>query len=126
MPIKAVIWDLGGVILRTEETAPRQQLADRLGMARYDLEELVFHSPSGMQAQRGEISVEQHWEKLRQELNLSQEEMPAVARGILGRRPHRYWPAGRYPQPAPTNSPRPAQQRLLGFTPGYYGVLGVW
>ncbi len=84
MPIKAVIWDLGGVILRTEETAPRQQLADRLGMARYDLEELVFHSPSGMQAQRGEISVEQHWEKLRQELNLSQEEMPAVREAFWG------------------------------------------
>ncbi len=84
MPIKAVIWDLGGVILRTEETAPRQQLADRLGMARYDLEELVFHSPSGMRAQRGEISVEQHWENLRQELNLSKEEMPAVREAFWG------------------------------------------
>jgi epoxide hydrolase-like predicted phosphatase len=78
MPIKSVIWDLGGVILRTEDPAPRQELADRLGMTRSDLEELVFHSPSGMRAQHGEISVEEHWENVRIILQLSVQEMPAV------------------------------------------------
>ena len=84
MSIQAVIWDLGGVILRTEDAVPRQQLADRLGMPRYDLEELVFHSSSGMRAQRGEISVEQHWENLRQELNLPKAEMPSVREAFWG------------------------------------------
>jgi FMN phosphatase YigB (HAD superfamily) len=32
MTIKAVFFDLGGVIVRTEFYTPRQQLADRLGM----------------------------------------------------------------------------------------------
>ena len=32
MTIRAVFFDLGGVILRTEYQAPRQQLAERLGM----------------------------------------------------------------------------------------------
>jgi epoxide hydrolase-like predicted phosphatase len=78
MPIKAVIWDLGGVILRTQDSTPRQELADRLGMPRSDLEELVFHSASGMRAQRGEISVEEHWENLQVILRLTDSEMPAV------------------------------------------------
>jgi glucose-1-phosphatase len=84
MPIQAVIWDLGGVILRTEDAAPRLQLAERLGMPRYDLEELVFHSPSGMRAQLGEISVEQHWENIRRELNLTEQEMPTVREAFWG------------------------------------------
>ena len=84
MPIKAVIWDLGGVILRTEDYIPRQKLADRLGMTRLDLEELVFHSPSGMRAQRGEISVEEHWENLRLALGLAEQELPAVQQAFWG------------------------------------------
>ena len=84
MPIKAVIWDLGGVILRTEDYTPRQKLADRLGMTRHDLEELVFHSPSGMRAQRGEISVEEHWENLRLALGLAEQELPAVQQAFWG------------------------------------------
>ena len=84
MPIKAVIWDLGGVILRTEDYTPRQKLADRLGMTRPDLEELVFHSPSGMRAQRGEISVEEHWENLRLALGLAEQELPAVQQAFWG------------------------------------------
>jgi glucose-1-phosphatase len=84
MSIRAVIWDLGGVILRTEDPTPRQELADRLGMPRSDLEELVFHSPSGMRAQHGEISVEEHWENLRKTLHLSAQEMPAVRQAFWG------------------------------------------
>ncbi len=34
MTIRAVFFDLGGVILRTEYQAPRQQLAERLGLGR--------------------------------------------------------------------------------------------
>jgi len=42
MTIKAVFFDLGGVILRTEYQAPRQHLAERLGMEYEDLSTLVF------------------------------------------------------------------------------------
>ncbi len=33
MPIKAVIFDLGGVLVRTEDQAPRRALAERLGIS---------------------------------------------------------------------------------------------
>jgi len=84
MPIKAMIWDLGGVILRTEDPLPRQQLADQLGMARDDLEELVFHSPSGISAQLGEISVQEHWNNIRQILGIPAHEIPAFQKAFFG------------------------------------------
>ena len=59
--IKALIWDMGGVLLRTEDGIPRKRLAGRLGTTRRALEELVFGSPSAKQAMRGEIAVEEHW-----------------------------------------------------------------
>jgi len=71
MKIKAIIWDMGGVLLRTEDDAPRQRLAERLGKSRSELEELVFWGESGSRAQLGEITIDQHWENLRGELNLT-------------------------------------------------------
>ena len=84
MPIKAVIWDLGGVILRTEDPQPRQQLADRLGISRDDLEELVFHGASGRRAQLGEISVNEHWDNVRQILGIPVQDLPALQQAFWG------------------------------------------
>ncbi len=71
MSIKAVIWDLGGVLLRTEDGGPREQLAKQFGISRSELERLVFTSPTGQRAQLGEIPVEQHWADLARRLDLS-------------------------------------------------------
>jgi epoxide hydrolase-like predicted phosphatase len=59
--IQAVIWDLGGVLVRTEDPAPRQSLAARFGLERRELEELVFNSEPGVKAQLGQISEDQLW-----------------------------------------------------------------
>ncbi len=70
MAIKAIIWDLGGVLVRTEDYSPRHALADRLDIASADLEQLVFSNELGMRAQRGEITIEEHWENIRQYFGL--------------------------------------------------------
>ncbi len=62
MTIKAIIWDLGGVLVRTEDQAPRTALADRLGLSRQELEQTVFESEMGLRAQRGEIDPVGLWE----------------------------------------------------------------
>ena len=67
--IKAVFFDLGGVIVRTEYQAPRQHLAESLGMEYEDLEKLVFAGPSGQQASVGEISTEEHWAQVTKRLS---------------------------------------------------------
>ena len=61
MSIRAVFFDLGGVILRTEFQAPRQQLADWLGLEYDDLYEIVFYGDTGLKASMGEISSDDHW-----------------------------------------------------------------
>jgi epoxide hydrolase-like predicted phosphatase len=75
MAINAIIWDLGGVLVRTSDYASRDALAARHGMKRAALEELVYGEESGHQAQLGLIDVQQHWENLRAALGLSSDEV---------------------------------------------------
>jgi epoxide hydrolase-like predicted phosphatase len=71
MELKAVIFDFGGVLVRTEDRTPRQELAKELGMSFAEIEQLVFSSPSGKQAAQGLLSAQQHWEKLGKTLGFS-------------------------------------------------------
>jgi len=61
MTIRAVFFDLGGVIVRTEYQSPRQRLAERLGMEYDDLVRLVFDSPTAQQATVGGMTSTEHW-----------------------------------------------------------------
>jgi len=78
MTIKAVFFDLGGVIVRTEFQAPRQQLADRLGMDFDDLNKLVFDSDTSNRASVGEISSAEHWALVVQRLKRPASELAAI------------------------------------------------
>ena len=46
MTIRAVFFDFGGVIMRTEFQAPRQHLAERFKMDYDDIDKAVFGSDS--------------------------------------------------------------------------------
>ncbi len=84
MPLKAIIWDVGGVLVRTADRRPRTALASRLGTTYENLEHLVFNSPSGRAAQLGEITTAQNWENVRQQLGFSAAETPAVQAEFFG------------------------------------------
>jgi glucose-1-phosphatase len=74
--IKAIIFDVGGVLLRTEDYAPRARLAQRLGMTREHLEKLVFDSDSAMAATVGKKTAREHWQTVWQSLNIPEAEWP--------------------------------------------------
>lgn len=78
MSIRAVFFDLGGVIVRTEYQSPRERLAERLGMEYEDLNRIVFDSETGYQASIGAITSLQHWESVMKRLKRPFEEMTAV------------------------------------------------
>lgn len=78
MTIEAIIFDFGGVLLRTADFTPRERLAVRLGMDRRELEAFIFGGESGYQAQKGEISVQQHWENLASQLHYSRHEFKSL------------------------------------------------
>jgi epoxide hydrolase-like predicted phosphatase len=61
MSIRAVFFDFGGVIMRTEYQAPRQKLAERFNLDYDEIDKAVFGSDSARRASLGEITEEQHW-----------------------------------------------------------------
>ncbi len=84
MPIKAVIWDIGGVIARTEDLTPRDQLAAELGVTRDHLNYLFFSGPNGTRAQKGEIRRAELITITRAELDLAPNECPDLVDRFFG------------------------------------------
>jgi len=78
MNIRAIFIDLGGVIVRTEYQAPRQHLAERLGMEYEDLVKQVFDDETGRQASLGQLSEDEHWAAVMRKLRLPESETQAV------------------------------------------------
>ncbi len=75
--IRAIVFDMGGVILRTEDPSPRERLARNFGVTRQALEEMVFMSSSSKLAEVGEISEAEHWKNVLDQLGVPEEERPA-------------------------------------------------
>ena len=78
MTLRAVFFDLGGVVVRTEFQVPRQLLADRLGMEYDDLNRIVFDSDSGQKATIGQISSEEHWNSVLKRLKRPASEIQTI------------------------------------------------
>lgn len=76
-PLRALIWDMGGVLVRNMNPSIRGQLANPYGMTYLDLENLFFGSEMAAQASIGAATEADAWEYIRQKLNLSPVEMPA-------------------------------------------------
>jgi len=68
---KALIWDMGGVILKTFDAEPRIKLAQSYNMTRDELEDLVFGSESSKRAEKGLISEEEHFTYIKNKLNIA-------------------------------------------------------
>ena len=64
MSIKAVIFDMGGVLVRTEDRAPRTSLGLRFGKIYSEFDEAVFGVSTSGQASRGEITTQDHMRAL--------------------------------------------------------------
>src|SRR5690242_13577713 len=71
MSIKAIFFDFGGVIMRTEYQAPRQALAERFNMEYEYIDKSVFGSPSAQRASIGEITEDAHWKEIGKRFKLS-------------------------------------------------------
>jgi HAD superfamily hydrolase (TIGR01509 family) len=84
MKIRAVIFDLGGVIVRTEDKSPRTRLGERFGMSYAEIDRFVFDSPSAKQATLGLCSTRDHWLSICRELKLPDEELEAVQNAFWG------------------------------------------
>jgi glucose-1-phosphatase len=68
--ILTVIWDMGGVLLRTEDPVPRTRLAEKMGLTRRALEKLVFASETSRLAEAGKIPEEKHHQYVTDKLGI--------------------------------------------------------
>lgn len=72
--IKAVVFDMGGVLLRSENYAPRIALAKKYGLTLKQLEDLVFNSESAALATVGKLTDLEHWAQVCNSLNVPYED----------------------------------------------------
>jgi HAD superfamily hydrolase (TIGR01509 family) len=75
--IKAVIFDMGGVLLRTFDQGPREALAQRYGVDVNHLFDVVFTSESSKQAEIGLKPDKVHWQWALDELGIPLDERSA-------------------------------------------------
>lgn len=82
--IRAIIFDVGGVLIRTEDHTPRRRLEERLGLKMGEAEHIVYNSAAGLQAQLGEISAAQHWRQIQTRFGLSESGLAEFRRDFWG------------------------------------------
>ncbi len=84
MPIRAVFFDFGGVIMRTEYQAPRQKLAERFNMDYDEMDRAVFGGDSARRASLGEITEDAHWSAVLKRFKQPASEMQAFRNHFFG------------------------------------------
>ena len=81
--IKAIIFDIGGVLLRTEDLSPREKWAKRYGMGVWDFATAVFESDTAKRAAVGLVSEAEMWLAARQRFNVSEAEAAQFRRDFF-------------------------------------------
>jgi epoxide hydrolase-like predicted phosphatase len=74
-PLQALIWDMGGVLVRNMVPLVRARLAEPYGLTGMDLENLFFGNEVARRASIGQGGESDSWEYVRQKLNLQPEAM---------------------------------------------------
>lgn len=75
--IRAVIFDVGGVLVRTFDQRGRRVWEERLGLSPGEAEAIVLNSQMGHRAQRGEITTAELWAWAGQRLELDESNLAA-------------------------------------------------
>ena len=73
--IRAVIFDIGGVLIRTGDYAARRKWEIQFGLPKGKLSHLVFGSPVAARAMLGEITEADVWQHVAGTLKVSDEQM---------------------------------------------------
>jgi epoxide hydrolase-like predicted phosphatase len=78
--IEAVIFDLGGVLLRTTSPEVRSRLEQELGFAPGTLDERIWGGPEWQLAEIGAITYEEYWQRVGATLGLTTSEQISAFR----------------------------------------------
>lgn len=81
--LKAIIFDVGGVLVRTQSRSGREKWALKLGMDAGEFENFVFNGESGRQAQLGQKTTEAHWRWLAEYFGLDETGLAEMRRDFF-------------------------------------------
>jgi glucose-1-phosphatase len=73
--VQAILFDLGGVILRTEDLTPRRRWEHRLGLPEGGLARIVFDNSVSLRAMIGQADAADVWAEVAQQLTLNLTEL---------------------------------------------------
>ncbi len=76
---RVLIFDFGGVLMKTRDYAPRLAWDNRLGLATGTVERTVHNATSWVQAQTGQISLKDYWDDVRKQLNINADDVQQLA-----------------------------------------------
>ncbi len=82
MTIKAIVFDIGGVLLRTEDHSPREALEEKYGLAPNGADELVFNSQIAKKATVGLVETSMIWLHVAKTLNLTPNDLVEFKRSF--------------------------------------------
>ena len=82
--LKGVIFDWGGVLMRTVDASGRRKWEARLGLPLYAVDQVVHGSRAWRQAQSGIISDVEYWADVAAQLGLDEHELDAFRRDYFG------------------------------------------
>jgi len=78
--IQAVLFDFGGVLVRTEDHAGRRRWEKECGLAAGELDQLVFNSPTALRATVGEVPKAAIWVYVAARLRLDLDQLDRLRR----------------------------------------------
>jgi epoxide hydrolase-like predicted phosphatase len=80
LKIRAVVWDLGGVILRTLDWSGRIRWEERLKLEPFALSELVFKSGTARKASVGKANAADVWQWIGEHLGIEERQLIEMER----------------------------------------------
>ncbi len=71
MKIKSIVFDIGGVVLRSEDESGREALGEKYNLEPGWVERLVFRSSAARDSTVGSVGTDSIWQNVAEKLNLS-------------------------------------------------------
>lgn len=76
---RALIFDFGGVLMKTVDYMPRHAWDDRLALPHGSVEKAIHNETSWRDAQTGVITLETYWQDVANQLELSDDDVKSLA-----------------------------------------------
>lgn len=76
---RALIFDFGGVLMKTHDYRPRHLWDERLGLSHGSVERVVHGIDKWLGAQRGEVSLAAYWSAVADQLRLTPDDVQQLA-----------------------------------------------